>query len=259
MDRYAALGFAAAHLTLQRAGVAPEGTADAAWGLALGSSTGCWSSNASFHRDLLRLPAPELSPAVFARTVANSVNGEVSIAQRIGGPSETFVSGTTAGAEAIAEAGAWIAEGKARFVLAGGLEAPDEAVEALRAERNGGAAPETLAEAAGLVLLAADGTGSNARHLRAYAQLRDPRAALPLASVLDAVGLREPAVTVCGAVPDALRERWCLEAPAMQLEFRGDELGAAAIVFALEQARAATLILIARDAGGSTVVLAFGP
>jgi len=68
MDRYAALGYTAAHIALARAGIAPSERGDASWGILLGSSTGCWASIAEFFRDLGASAAPgSLSPAALTR------------------------------------------------------------------------------------------------------------------------------------------------------------------------------------------------
>ena len=47
----------------------------------------CWSANRRFLHDLLNRPATDWSPALFVRTVANAVNGDISIARTTGAAS----------------------------------------------------------------------------------------------------------------------------------------------------------------------------
>src|SRR5262249_37176144 len=99
MDRYGALGFAAARLALRDSGLERALRGDASWGIVVGTSLGSWSSNAEYFRRLESGSFSDVGPALFARTVSNSVNGEVSIAEQLGGESETVVSGWAAGVE----------------------------------------------------------------------------------------------------------------------------------------------------------------
>lgn len=265
MDRYQRLGFAAVERALEDV---PEAAADAARGVILGSSLGCWASNAEFFLELGRARLEAQSAALFARTVASSVNGEVSIARRIGGVNETFVSGWTAGAEALQEAASLLAEGKARSIVAGGVEAPDEVLLGLhRAAREEPARawlPETLEAAAAVCLLTREASPDRIR-VRAVARGYDPEGrwslARALAGPLEALGIAS--VVVANSVPPALLARLRHEARGRNLVLlpeREGELGAAGAAAAVGLAassREATLVL-ARGIEGSIAALALG-
>jgi hypothetical protein len=265
MDRYAALATSAAARLWTRAEIAPPSADDPSWGIVLGSSFGCWSSNARYLDDLVTRPALELSPVLFARTVSSTINGEISIAWRIGGPSHTLVSGWSAGAEALAEAGALIHEGRADRVLAGGVEALDPTLDALHTERRREPGldwlPPSIESGAGLCLLArADLVPTHGRFaLRAYHRAHDPRSTWSLADALD--GLAWPSdgrVVVSNTVPPDLLARWRTEARGVRLDGTVDERGAAGAPIALAQACEAhedDLLIVSRAIEGATTAL----
>ena len=219
MDRYAALGCAAAAAALDAApGIRPE-RGDAAWGVIVGSSLGCWASNGEYLFDLEHRRTAALSPALFVRTVASAVTGEICIAHGIGGVNHALVSGWSAGAEALAEAAALLVEGRARFMLAGGVEAPDEALRGRHAERRREAGlawlPETIEEAAALCLLtvAEPDAAPRGPRILAWGRAHDPAGEWPLAEALQ--GLDGPPidrVVVTDPVPPDVLGRWRREA-----------------------------------------------
>lgn len=269
MDRYASLGWAAASAALQSAGRAPLQSGDSTWGLILGSSLGCGASNAEYLHDLDHRSAADLSPALFSRTVANAVNGEISIAHGIGGISQTLVSGWAAGAEAVAEAAALLAEGRLRFALAGGVEAPDEPIQRTHAmlrhapERRW--LPPVLAEAAAVCLLTIERAGPI--RIRAFWRGHDPRGKWSLSRALQ--DLSSPSigsVVVVNAVPPDVVERWRHEARGVRLVHLQEsfgEVGAAGAPLALATAdrwmegmpHDDGILLVSRGVEGGTAAL----
>lgn len=275
MDRYNALAFAAAHLALSTAPARPREKGDPDWGLLLGSSLGCWSSNAQYFRDLEQGPAAELSPALFARTVSNAVNGEISIAHQIGGASQMIVSGWAAGGEALAEAAALLLEKRVVWVLAGGIEAPDETLQRMHAARRQEQAtawlPEGLAEGAGICVL----THPLARVpgqlvVRAYWRGHDPCGTWSLSAALSALRpLSVTTIVVANTVPPGLLEQWQEEAEGaniVNLPLLTGEIGAAGAPVAMAFAERSNgrvqgqdcALVIARGIEGGTVALALG-
>ena len=276
MDRYSALGFSAAHLALTAAGWVPEGKADPRWGVVLGSDLGCSSSNALYLRDLLKKRTSELSPAVFARTVPNAVNGEISIAFRIGGVNETFVSGWAAGAEAMIAACTALAEGRVRRVLTGAVEAPDSILRRIHVARRCLPGmdwlPGGIVEAAGICTLAASGgPGDSLGTLQGYGRIHDPRKRWSLAEAIEEFHrLPIGSVIVANTVPSDLARRWRNDAngiPLIELSRLVGELGAAGAPIAVAFSEASSLsaernhgtLVIARGVDGGTVVLVLGP
>jgi len=269
MDRYTSLGWAAASAALANAGLAPIERGDPTWGLILGSSLGCWASNAEYLHDLDHRSAADLSAALFARTVANAVNGEISIAHGIGGINQTLVSGWAAGAEAMIEAAALLAEGRLRFALAGGVESPDEPVQrAYAAQRR---APElrwlpaALAEGAAVCLLSTGRAGPI--RIRAFWRGHDPRGTWSLSTALrDPSSPRIGSVVVTNAVRPSVLEHWRHEARGVRLVHLPDsfgEVGAAGAPLALATAdrwmegmsRDDGILLVSRGVEGGTAAL----
>ncbi len=268
-DRYGALGCAAARVALADAGVAPPEQVDPDWGVTIGSGLGCGTSSLRHHLDRCDKPAAELSPALFVRTVSSAVGGDISMAWRLGGTSETLVSGWAAGAEAMASAGAALAEGRARFMLAGGVEAPDARVEEMHAAFRRDAdlpwLPRRLSEGAAIAVMGLEGraAGADALRLRAYGRSHDPTGRFSLAGALDALRpLRFRSTLIANGIPPGLQARWRSEAGSMEIESlpqRVGELGAAGGPVAVAVAAARRLqsvLVIARGADGCTVVLA---
>ncbi len=272
MDRYATLGVGAASLALENAPAEPDDAGDPDWGVVLGSSLGCWASNAEYLSDLEQHDVVDLSPALFARTVSNTVNGEISIAQRIGGVDHTLVSGWAAGAEALAEAAALLAEGRVRWALAGAVESPAEVLQCLyaarRRERDLAWLPANLEEVAAVCLLTlADRCPARTGpRIRAYSRGHDPRACWSLAAVLrDIRPLSVGTVVLTNTVPPQVRERWERESVGIRLihlptEF--GELGAAGapvgVALAATWMREGVLLVARGIEGGSAALVVTG-
>lgn len=282
-DRYGAIGFAAVALAIRdadgtsraagsevpAAGAGSTGAAapDPGFGVMIGSSVACWSANRRFHEERRDRPAAALSPALFVRTVANAINGDLSIARRFAGPSDTFVSGFTAGAEALIAAAAAIDAGRAHAIVAGGIEAPegflDPPLEGLPAE------------AAGFALLRRGGPpGGTARsdvapRLLAWHRAHDPAGAFRLAAALDALHPTAiDMVLVANRIPREILARWSADAgprPLFDLAGRTGETGAAgapiaaALARAMEsKGRATARLVLSRDPGGDLAALVVG-
>ncbi len=271
LDRYGALGCAAALAALANAGVAPAEQVDPDWGVTIGSGLGCGTSSLRYHLDRCDKPSAELSPALFVRTVSNAVSGDISMACRLGGASETLVSGWAAGAEAMGSAGAALAEGRARFMLAGGVEAPDARIEemhsAFRRDADLPWLPQRLSEGAAIAVMGLDGRVAwpDALRLRAYGRNHDPSGRFSLAGALDALRpLRFRSTLIANRIPPDLLARWRSEAGSMEilsLPQRAGELGAAGAPVAVAVAAARRLesvLVIARGVEGGTVALALG-
>lgn len=274
MDRYAALGFVATGLALSRGSASALDTPDPAGGVILGSSLGCGASNADYFQELLLKETPaELSPALFARTISNSVNGEISIAHHIGGANMTLVSGWTAGAEALVEAATHIAEGKSRWIVAGGVEAPNETLARLHAQRRAESGmewvPQTLAEGAAVCLMSAsEERRAQDLGLCAYWRGHDPQGEISLGQALSALRPRVvDQVIVANAVAPELWGCWRSEIEPVRLtRLPGGvgEIGAAGGPLAVALAargcagqRPRTVdLVVARDIEGMTVLIA---
>jgi len=264
-DRYGALGFTAARLALLDAGLEPPPTVDAEWGVMIGSTLGCWGSNARHHGALRGEPGPDPSPALFVRTTSGAVNGDISIAWRLGGPSATFVSGWTAGAEALISAGAAISGGRARRMLAGGIEAPEGPFRAMNAAarlRSGGEwLPAALAEGASVALLDAEGA-PGALRLRAFARESDRSGSWSLSGLLRELDpLRIRCFVIANTLPGPMRTRLEEEAGDLQvidLPKHTGEIGAAGVVAAIAAAAttpAANTVTQDRLPGGVVVLV----
>lgn len=259
-DRYGALAIAAAREALAAAGVAPPPAADASWGVMLGSSLGCFASSARFHDELEHRPAMELSPALFARTAPSAAARDISLALHLGGASETFVSGWTAGIDALIAAGTAKAEGAAEWVLAGAIEAPGERYEPVQkaARRRAGFEwlPESLAEAAACVVLGPEESAGCLR-LHSFWRGRDPEDRWSLGEALLALRpLAIPAVIVANSSPPELLASWRAEAAGrtlIDLARRAGELGSAGSIVACAVAGALgceSVLIIARGTEG---------
>jgi hypothetical protein len=269
MDRYTSLGWAAASAALEKAGVAAVEKDDPTWGLILGSSLGCWASNAEYLRDLDHRSAADLSPALFARTVANAVNGEISIAHGIGGINQTLVSGWAAGAEAVAEAAALLTEGRLRFALAGGVESPDEPLQRTYAALRRGPElrwlPPALAEGAAVCLLTIGQPGP--LRIRAFWRGHDPRGKWsPSTALRELSSPSIRSIVVANAVPPAVLENWRHEARDVGLVHLPEsfgEIGAAGAPLALATVERRMegespddgILLVSRGAEGGTAAL----
>jgi Beta-ketoacyl synthase, N-terminal domain len=159
MDRFARSGFFAGSLSLVEAGIVPRQPPDAALGVVFGTAHGCRDSLIDFTLDLRSSRSVEqLSPALFAETVHNTVNGELAIAWGLGGPSETVTSGRTGGADAILRGAELVRAGRAAAVVAGGAEGiHPKMVEWWEQERvpgDGGSSPAAPRDAGAALILA---------------------------------------------------------------------------------------------------------
>jgi hypothetical protein len=272
-DRYGALGFTAARLALVDAGLEPPPGNDSGWGVMIGSSLGCWGSNAEHLRALRAPSGADLSPARFVRTVSSAVNGDISIAWHLGGPSATFVSGWTAGAEALIGAAVAIAGGRAHRMLAAGIESPEgpflrmPAMAAPGGEQLNGT---VLAEGAAVALLAAQGP-PGALRLRACAR---GTGASPVGSIAGLRRVLEPlrvrALVLANTLPPSMRARIDAESGpddlrVIDLPARSGEIGAAGAVAAaalaptfLPAASRDVVVVISRGFEGGVVVLVLG-
>jgi hypothetical protein len=191
------------------------------------------------------------------------------MACRLGGASETLVSGWAAGAEAMAAAGAALAEGRTRYMLAGGVEAPDALIQQMHAAFRRDAElpwlPVRLSEGAAIAVMGLDGhaAGPYRLRLRAYGRCHDPEGRFSLAGALDALRpLRFRSTLIANEIPPDLMTRWRREAGSMEfhsLPRRAGELGAAGAPAAVAVAAARPLesvLVIARGVEGGTVALA---
>lgn len=254
LDEYGAIGVAAARQALRAAGVPRAEATEPGWGVMIGSSIGCGASNARHHRALRDRAKAEPNASDFVRTVANAVNGDISIALRCTGAGQTFVSGWTAGAEAIIAAGAELAAGRSRCVLAGGVESAPAAQ-----------GPAAQGPACGAVLLMrSDGAAMEpgALRLAAFWRGHDPAGRWSLAGALDALHPRRFArIVIANTIPADLLARWRDEAGGMallELVRRTGEPGAAgsAVAVAMASRLDGSSLVIARDAAGGIAALA---
>jgi hypothetical protein len=129
MDRFGRSGFLAGSLALLHAAFSRPEAPDPRSGVIFGTAFGCRDS-VTEHAALLAASnrVEDLAPAVFAETVHNTVNGELAIAWKLGGVSETIVSGRTAGLESVLLAACRIQEGGADRIVAGGAEGLNSAM-----------------------------------------------------------------------------------------------------------------------------------
>jgi hypothetical protein len=253
LDEYGALGVAAARQALRAAGVPRAEAPGPGWGVMIGSSTGCGASNARHHRALRDRAKGEPNASDFVRTVANAVNGDISIALRCTGPAQTFVSGWTAGAEALLAAGAELENGRTRCVLAGGIEAGLSAPPAPRPTSCGA-----------ILLMGSDGRASEpgALRLAAFWRGHDPDGRWSPAGALDALHPRRFArIVIANTIPADRLARWRAEAGGtemLDLPRRIGEPGAAgaAVAAAMASRLDGPSLVIAHDPAGGIAALA---
>jgi hypothetical protein len=120
-DRYGTFALIAARQALEQAG-----RADAAGercGVMIGTTYASAERNGRYARDLAETGAA-LSPSLFVRTTSGAAAADIAFAFKMGGPGQTFVSGWTAGAEALAAAARVVSRGAADLIIAGGVEVP---------------------------------------------------------------------------------------------------------------------------------------
>ena len=252
LDQYGAIGVAAARQALRGAGLARAEASEPGWAVMVGSSLACAVSNARHHRGLHDRAGAEPSASDFVRTVANAVNGDISIALRCTGAAQTFVSGWTAGAEAIIAAGAELAGGRTRCVLAGGVEAPEADW------------PQGPAAGGAMLLMGLDppATAPGAVRLAGFWRGNDPAGRWSLAGAIDMMHRwRFARIVIANTIPADRLALWGAEAggiPMLHLPRRTGELGAAgsAVAVAMAVRLDGSSLVIARDVAGGIAALA---
>lgn len=123
------LALAAAGAALAEAGLAVlDGPPRADVGVVLGTGFGCFLTNAAYQRRLAAGGPAAASPRLFAATVSNAAAGEVGIAWRLGGPAVTLSAGAASGLAAMGHAADVLHAGAARAMVAGGMDAADDAL-----------------------------------------------------------------------------------------------------------------------------------
>lgn len=122
LDRSTKLVASAAKMALDDAGiqVTEENCRDV--GIAIGNTLGSISSISNFDKDALTDGPRYVNPALFPNTVINSPASEVSIKFNIKGFNATIATGFSAGLDAISYGLDLLKSGKAKIVLAGGVE-----------------------------------------------------------------------------------------------------------------------------------------
>jgi 3-oxoacyl-(acyl-carrier-protein) synthase len=152
-ERVTQLALAAAGAALAAAGLATTGgEPHPRRGIVLGTAFGCFLTNAAFQRGFAARGVAGASPRAFAATVSNAAAGEVAIAYRLGGPAVTLTAGTVAGAAAIGHAMDLLRARRADALVAGGMDAVDDALSAWLAAGGLAAAPLAADGAAAVVL-----------------------------------------------------------------------------------------------------------
>jgi 3-oxoacyl-[acyl-carrier-protein] synthase II len=278
MDRFGRAGFVSASLALADSGAVPFLPAREDAGVVFGSNDGCRDSLVEFALSMKGSPgALGLSPAVFAQTVHNSVNGELAIAWGLGGVSETLLSGRTGGGDAIARGAELVAAGRAALVVAGGAEGGHPRM-------NGWAVAE--AEAAGLPRRPGRPEAGAALVLVAAPRRGAAAGAGAKAEMVGAEAFFEPDdLTARERVGEALARCFAGSPPALvvlagidlghPLERPGDRVacvgvpgsgdlygaagavGAVVAVREIEAGRAGSAAVVIRDPGGPVTLLAF--
>jgi 3-oxoacyl-[acyl-carrier-protein] synthase II len=152
-ERLAQLALAAGAGALAAAGLACfDGPPRPDLGVVLGTAFGCFLTNAAYQRRLALTGPAGASPRLFAATVSNAAAGELAIACRLGGPAITLSAGAASGLVAVGQATELLDAGAATAIVAGGMDAVGEPLEAWA--RDGGFdAGRPLAEAAAAVVL----------------------------------------------------------------------------------------------------------
>ena len=122
-DRYGLLALLAAREALEEAGLLDEPHRAERCGVMIGTTHASSERNGRYAEDLAHGDAA-LSPNLFVRTTSGAAAADIAFAFRMAGPGQTFASGWTAGAEALAAAARAVSTGAADLMLAGGVEVP---------------------------------------------------------------------------------------------------------------------------------------
>ncbi len=122
LDRSTKLLAVAAKLALEDAGIIITDENSAGMGMVTGTTMGSIRSISEFDRESLVEGPQYVNPALFPNTVINSPSSQVSIRFRIRGLNTTISTGFTASADAVGYALDALGNGKARTVLAAGVE-----------------------------------------------------------------------------------------------------------------------------------------
>jgi 3-oxoacyl-[acyl-carrier-protein] synthase II len=128
VERVTQLALAAGGTALAAAGLGLDGGRHERLGIVLGTAFGCLLTNAAYQRRLAGGGAAAASPRLFAATVSNAAAGELAIAFGLAGPGITLSAGVAAGTAAVDHACDLLAAGRADAVVAGGVDAVDEAL-----------------------------------------------------------------------------------------------------------------------------------
>jgi hypothetical protein len=255
MDRFGRAGYLAGSLALLDARHAPGEAVDPRSGVVFGSAYGCRDSITD-HALLLGSAArvEDLRPSLFAQTVHNTVPGELAIEWRLGGVSEVFVSGRTAGLDALLHGAAAIAEGEADTVVCGGAEGLHaRMLEAWSAERPGIPAVECGAA----LVLAREAKGARGEVLGGFALFESDASAVARRVSEAARGLPRGIDRVVVASPDLDGALARLRVGEAAVEATHEERFGAAGPWAaarhlLEGAREETVLVVVRDPDGPT-------
>ena len=245
-DRYGVLALIAAREALREAGLADAPRRGERCGVMIGTTHASSEGNGRYAGDLASATST-LSPSLFVRTTSGAAAADVACAFRMSGPGQTFASGWTAGAEALAAAARAVACGAADLMLAGAVEAPGPIF------AHAGA---LLTEGAAIAVVAPDAPPDRPR-LLAYGRGSG-------AGGLDAIlaRLTEDCGLGCAVVVEA-NDSWSHSGPragertALSVEARSGRLGAAGAVMGcvLAAGMEGPVLVVARDPAGDVAAL----
>jgi len=122
LDRTTRLALVAAKLAIEDAGLELTDLVCRTTGVVLGSTMGSLRSISEFDLEGLREGPRYVNPALFPNAVINSPASQVSIRFKLQGLNATIATGFTAGLDAIGYALDMLRLGRAKVVLAGGVE-----------------------------------------------------------------------------------------------------------------------------------------
>lgn len=122
LDRTTRLSLSAAKLAMDDAGLLVDEKNSREVGVSLASTLGCLKSVCDFDKEALKDGPRYVNPALFPNTVLNSAASQISIRFNIKGFNSTISTGFSAGIDALGYAADLLRDGRARIVLAGGVE-----------------------------------------------------------------------------------------------------------------------------------------